>query len=47
MNANTLEDSVDQYDAMVLDKALPDYGGINYGPIEVPTRSRSAASNGA
>jgi hypothetical protein len=23
------------------------YGGINYGRIEVPTRSRSAASNGA
>ena len=78
MNANTLEDSVDQYDAMVLEKALADvnrrdprwhntfpsselaplrrqwpvlptfvYGGINYGRIEVPTRSRSAASNGA
>jgi len=78
MNANTLEDAVEQYDAMVLEKALADvnrrdprwhntfpsselaplrrqwpvlptfvYGGINYGRIEAPTRSRSAASNGA
>jgi hypothetical protein len=72
MNANTLEDSVDQYDSMLKEKAVADvnrrdprwhnvfpsselaswrrqwpivptfaYGGMNYGRIEAPQRTRT------